>query len=81
MAATKEYIKRRAEYNIVHTKFLFTTASPYGPPHKYTIARWVKNRLTQAGVNTNILSSHSCRSASSKANNMGMDLDNILKMG
>ena len=67
---------------IAHTKFLFTTVSPYGPPHKDTIARWVKNTLTQAGVNTNIFSSHSCRSsASSKADNMGVDLDNILKMG
>ena len=81
MAATKEYLKRRTEYNVAHTKFLFTTVSPYGPPHKDTIARWVKNTLTQAGVNTNIFSSHSCRSsASSKASNMGMDLDNILKM-
>ena len=42
----------------------------------------MKNTLTQAVVNTNIFSSHSCRSsASSKANNMGVDLDNILKMG
>ena len=82
MAAIKEYLKRRTEYNVAHTKFLFTTASPYGPAHKDTIAKWVKNTLTQAGVNTNTFSSHSCRSsASSKANNMGADLDNILKMG
>ena len=39
MAATKEYLKRRAEYNVVHTKFLFTTVSTFGPPHKDTIAR------------------------------------------
>ena len=31
MAATKGYLKRRAEYNIVHTKFLFTTVGPYVP--------------------------------------------------
>ena len=46
MAATKEYLKRRAEYNIAHTNFLFTTVSPYGLPHKDTIARWVKNTHT-----------------------------------
>ena len=81
LTATQEYLKRRAEY-IAHTKFLFTTVSPYGPPHKDAIARWMKNTLTQAEVNTDIFSSHSCRSsASSKANNMGVDLDNILKMG
>ena len=37
MAATKDYLKRRAEYNVAHTKFLFTTVSPYGPPPKETI--------------------------------------------
>ena len=82
MAATKEYLKRRAEYNVAYTKFLFTTLSLYVPPHKDRIVRWVKNTLTQAGVNTNNFSSHSCRSsASSKVSNMGVDLDNILKMG
>ena len=80
MTATKKCLKHRAEYNVAHTKCLFMTVSPYGPTYKDTIARWVKNTLTQAGVNTNIFSSHSCRSsASSKANNMGVDLDNILK--
>ena len=81
MAATKEYLKRRAECNVAHTKFLFITVSPYGPPHKDTIGRWVKNTLTQTGVNTKIFTSHSCRSCdSSKADNMGVDLDTILKM-
>ena len=33
-------------------------------------------------MNTNVFSSHSCRSsASSKADNMGVDMDTILKMG
>ena len=54
MATTKEYLKHRTEYNVGHTNFLFTTVSPYGPPHKYTIARWFKNTLAQAGVNTKI---------------------------
>ena len=40
--STREYLKRRAEYNDVHTKFLFTTVSPYGPTHKDAIATWVK---------------------------------------
>ena len=30
------------------------------PPDKDTVARCVKNTLTQVGVNTNIFSSHSC---------------------
>ena len=81
MAATKEYLKRRAEYNVAHTKCLFTTVSPCGPSQSDTIARWVKNKLAQTGVNTKIFSSHSCRSsASSKDDNMGVDLDTILKL-
>ena len=64
-----KYPKRRVEYNVV----------PY-VPHKGTIARWVRNTLTQAGVNIKIFSSHSCRSfASSKVENMGVDLNNIQK--
>ena len=54
IAATKEYIKCEAEYKVAHKKFLLTTVCPYGPPHKDTIARWVKNTLAQAGKNTNI---------------------------
>ena len=82
MAAPEEYLKRRTEYNVAHTKFLFITVSPYGPPHKDAIARWVNNTLAQARVNRNIFSSHSCRlSASRWADNMDMDLDTILKMG
>ena len=37
MAATNECLKCSAEYNVAHTKFLFTTVSPYGPPPKETI--------------------------------------------
>ena len=82
MAAAKEYLKRRAEYNVAHTKFSFTTVNPYASPHKDPITRWVKNTFTKAGMNTKMFSCHSCRSsASSKADNMGVDLDTILKMG
>ena len=43
---------------------------------------WVKYTLTQARLNSIIFSFHSCRSpVNSKANNMGVDLDNILKTG
>ena len=63
-------------------KFLFTTVSPYGPPQKDTIVRWVKNTWKKyKRVNTKNFSSQSCiSSARSKADNMGMDLNTILKM-
>ena len=47
MAAIKEYLKRSAECNVPHTKFLFTAVSSSGAPHKDTVARWVKNTLIQ----------------------------------
>ena len=82
MDTTNEYLKGRAECSGVHTKLLFTVVSRCGPPHKDILARWVKNTLTKAGLNTKMFSSHSCRSfASSKAKNMSVDLGNILRMG
>ena len=80
--ATNEYLKRRSEYHVAHTKFLFTKVCTYGPLHKHTVARWVKNTLTQAAVNTVFFSRHSFRlSGSSKTENVGVDFYNILKMG
>ena len=59
----------------------YIPVSPYESPRKDTIARWVKNTLTEPGVNTKVFSSQSCTSsASSNAENMGVDLDNILKL-
>ena len=31
MTATSGHLKRKAEYNVAHKKFLFTTVSPYYP--------------------------------------------------
>ena len=83
MAATNECLKRKTEYNVSHTIFsLFTTVSLYVLPRKDTSGRFVKNTLTQERVNTKSFSFFSCRSSvSSKADNMGVNLDTILKMG
>ena len=62
MAATNEYLKRRAEYSVAHTEVLVTTVSHYGPFHKDKIIRWAKSTLTKAEVSTKNFSSRSCRS-------------------
>ena len=68
MAPTKGYLRRRAQYNVAHTKLLFATVSSYDPTHKETIVRWVKSSMAQAGVHT-FFSFHSCRlSVSNKGN-------------
>lgn len=63
---------------LLQQKFLLSHVSPYGPPHKDTIA----TDGPETENNTKTFSSHSCTSSgSSKAENMGADLEDILKMG
>ena len=48
----------------------------------YNIAKWVKNILSEAGISMQIFSSRSCRSSdSSKAKDVNIDFDNIVKIG
>ena len=56
----------------------------FGKPHKAmcasTIFRWLKLALKNAGINTTLFTGHSYRAASiSKANNLGVSLDVILR--
>ena len=58
----------------------------FGKPHKpvthETISRWIKSEFTDVGVDTSIFKAHSCRSAfSSKAKDIGVSLNEILKWG
>ena len=58
----------------------------FGKSHKpvlhETISRWIKSELTDAGVDTSVFKAHSCRSASSsKAKDIGVPLNEILKRG
>lgn len=63
------------------TKALFITyRPPHGPAAQATLARWVKEILTAAGVDTTIYTPHSVRHASvSKAASSNIPLDTILK--
>ena len=58
----------------------------YGKPHhaatKDTLARWIKDVLSQSGVDTTVFNPHSCHSASSStAKSSGVPLHKILKSG
>ena len=79
----EEYIKRRSTLVDEHVAPLFiTVGKPHRPATSNTIARWIKQELANAGIDTNIYKAHSCRSASSsKAKEKGIPISEILKRG
>ena len=56
--------------------------APHDPVHKSTIARWIKNILTRANIDTTRYQAHSIRAASSsKAKQQGLSIKDILERG
>ena len=66
----------------IPTQRLFVSfGKPYKAVGASTISRWLKLALEDAGIDTSLFTGHSYRAAStSKANNLGVSLDVILKM-
>ena len=64
------------------TKLLISFNTPYQAVSRDTIRRWIKQVLSNSGIDTNVFSAHSTRSASvSAANSKGVPLDKILLAG
>ena len=60
--------------------FIITYGKPHKPASADTISRWIKDTLKDSGINVEVFTSHSCRSAStSKALSVGVPLHEILK--
>ena len=60
--------------------FFITTVPPYKQCSKDTIARWIKETLSLAGINSGIYQAHSLRSVSTaSASYKGVNLSTILK--
>ena len=79
----EEYLKRRKLLVNGDTHKLLIT---YGKPHREassdTVSRWIKNELSNAGIDINIYKAHSCRAATaSKAKDIGVPINEILKQG
>ena len=51
----------------------------YRPVHVDTVSRWINSALKRAGVNTNIFTAHSTRSASTSAAIKQIGLETIMK--
>ena len=76
-----EYLRRTETLRGENTDNLFVLhRKPHTVASKDTIARWIKNTMTLAGVDTKRFGPHSVRSAStSAARQSGLPLDKILK--
>ena len=80
MKALKDYEKRTTDKRGDSVKLFLATIKPHKPVTSSTIARWIKNLLGKAGVNTEIFKAHSVRGASTSAAAMaGITTEDILK--
>ena len=57
------------------TALFLTTVRPYKGASSDTIARWIKNTMQEAGINTSLFSPHSC---TSKADASGTSITTVL---
>ena len=63
-------------------QLLLSTLAPHQEVKKSTVAGWVKAILGSAGIDTNLFTAHSTRTAStSKSEVKGLSLEDILKQG
>ena len=82
--ALDAYIQRTEDFRAsANTTQLFLAVNrPHKPVSRSTLARWVVNTLSLAGVDTSKFKGHSVRSASSsKVKSAGISLGDVLKMG
>ena len=73
------YIKKTCNLRKNHTKLLISYKKPHCPVSKDTISRWIKMLLGKSGINIDIYTAHSTRSAStSAARESGLSLNIIM---
>lgn len=80
VSVLKEYLRRTKEFRGCEDKLLLSYQKPYKPISKDTLARWMRDVLTRANVDTQVFGAHSTRAAStSAAASRGVPMDVILK--
>ena len=82
--AVRSYIDVTAPYrnNSNNTNLFVSCIKPHRVVTSNTVSGWIRSLLTDAGIDTTIFSAHSTRgAAASKAFNVGMSMDAILKAG
>lgn len=75
---TQAYLSRSFRLRGPFVKLFISHKEPHHPVVVSTISRWVKETLKLAGINTEIFTSHSTRSAAvSKAKSLGLSMSEI----
>ena len=76
----KEYIQRTDKLRNDYNQLFITIKKPHHPASSPTISRWIKHTLSMAGINMDIFTPHSVRSASSSnAKSLNIPLKSILQ--
>ena len=74
------YIKRTKAYRYEKTKLFLSYVPPFKEVCTATISRWLKEALSNAGIDTSVFKAHSVRAAStSAAADGGVPIDTILR--
>jgi hypothetical protein len=75
----QEYLNKTRPLRGQVSKLFISYVKPYKPITKQTFARWIKQTMTEAGVDTSHFKAHSTRAAAtSKAFQKDIPLDTIL---
>ena len=77
----RQYLEATKQHRDNITSLFITLNKPFKVPSKDTLVRWVKQTLKDAGINMNIFSTHSTRSASNSKAKTSVLLKTILETG
>ena len=78
----RAYLKRTKEWRVTEdqkSQLFLSLVIPHAPVATSTISRWLREIMTEAGINTGFFKAHSVRGAStSKACNAGLSVGQII---
>lgn len=76
----RKYLKLTAPFRGRELGLFLTFRPPHGPATRVTIARWVRDIMREAGIDTSVFKAHSTRHAAvSKAHEKDVPLETIFK--
>ena len=82
VACARQYIDRTAGFRVAQEQqeqLLLSHCKPHGPVVTCTVSRWLKELMSQAGIDTTVFKGHSVRgAATSKAKALGLSTEQIL---
>ena len=77
----EQYINKTRNHRGAYTKLFLSYIKPFTPVSMDTLSRWIKKTLRDSGIDMNIFSRHSTRSASTTLAKQFVPLETVLKTG